>query len=132
MVRMRGEESCSAPRPQRRRTVALASVDFELFDRGHDAVEVEPRAAPSQANRRDDLSAHENLNVSFAHAELPSHTGKIHEIVGVIGYDGNLGPHRDGFVNGRLSVVVGLVELLDKFHVILLFSGGENRLNVRQ
>ena len=132
-MRIRGEESRSSSAG---RNVGgqspSASIDFELLDRGHDAVEVESRAASAKANRRNDLPPHENLNVPFAHAELPSHAGEIGEVVAVIRRYADLGPHRYGFVDGRLSVVVGLVELLDKFHVVLLFPGGENRLNVRQ
>jgi hypothetical protein len=49
----------------------------------------------------------------------------------VLGFDDN-GKDKGKDPVCRLSVVIGLVEFLEKFHDVLLFSGGENRLNVRQ
>jgi hypothetical protein len=99
-------------------------MDFELLHGTHDAVDIEPGTAASEPDDWDRLPAHKRLYEAFTNAEPPGHCMEVGEVIAVIRQNALAGPHRDWFGNGRLSVV-GLVELLDEFHdVLLLFSGG--------
>jgi hypothetical protein len=100
-------------------------MDFELPHGAHDAVEIEPGAAASEPDDWDHLPADEGLHETLADAEPPRHVVEVGEVIAVIRQSA-FGNHWNRFGNGRLSVV-GLVELFDEFHdVLLLFPVGEN------